>query len=164
MILFLNINQWKKLILLGLFYFIGFFIALIISVHFELNINLEVVKFIIPLLIFVFSLFLIHDLRKRKKGNIYFLLLMILLFSFFNGLGVFTILENDILGNVNSFLPVLLCVFGAVAPVVLILSLMLLMKLIGAKFIKWINYKWPLTFSVISSLIALYFMIGKVFE
>ena len=92
----------------------------------NLKTNLEVVKFVIPLLILVLSLILISDFKTRKKSNDYIVFLIMLLFSFFNGLGVFTILDNDILGNVSVFLPVLLCTIGAVISVILILFLIFL--------------------------------------
>ena len=112
----------------------------------------------------ILSLILISDFKTRKKSNDYIVFLIMLLFSFFNGLGVFTILENDILGNVSVFLPVLLCTIGAVISVILILFLIFLLKLVVLKVKKIANKKWSLAFPILGCLISIYLMIGKLFE
>jgi len=88
----------------------GFFIGILLVFYTDLNVKLDVLKFIIPLLIF--SLAIINILMSGNTFKVTISFFSVVLFGFFNGLGSSTDLEQLVSRHEAILTPILEVVFG----------------------------------------------------
>ena len=148
---------------LAVLFSIGFFIALILSTYFNILSNINVIKFAIPLLIFVLALFHLLNNQSSKKYSLAIVFTTVFLFAFLNGLGVYNNLENEFTRNISKFTPILLTVLGASGAVLGLMIVVFLIKNLLIKIKKISETKWIYGLSLISCCIAMFLLIGKVF-
>ena len=106
-----------------------------------------------------------HLLNRNTKNNTSFfsIILAVLLFSFFNGLGVFKDFENEITRNTSEFLPILLTVFGASISCFGLMIVLFVLKNLLIMIKKISEEKWIYGISFITGCIAIFIVFGKVF-
>ncbi|WP_159949349.1 HupE/UreJ family protein [Polaribacter septentrionalilitoris] len=162
-IFFIKSNQLKRIFSLGLFFSIGFFIALFLSAYFSLKANLGVVKFVIPLLIFSLSFLSIQKEKLVKKFFQTFTMGLILLFGFFNGLGVFTNFINEVSIHTSLLLPIFLTLIGALVSVLSLAFVFFGIKILLNNIKNIPKFNWSYGLSVVGFCVSLFMMISKIF-
>ena len=145
-------NQLKKIFSLGILFSIGFFSALIFATYCSLKANLEVVKFVIPLLTFLISFFYIMRAKSRKKFFQTFVMIMILLFGFFNGLGVFIDFIDIVPFDTSQLFPIILVSIGALISVLSLVFVFFFIRILLNKIKKISELNLSYAFSFIARL------------
>lgn len=148
---------------LAVLFFTGFFIALILSTYFNVLGNIDVIKFIIPLLIFLLTLFHLLNNKSSKKYSLVIVFMAVFLFAFLNGLGVYNDLENEFTSNISKFIPMLLTLLAASSAVLGLMIIVFLIKNLLIKIKKIPEPKLIYGLSIASCCIAMFLLIGKVF-
>lgn len=139
----------------------GFFIGILLVFYTDLNVKLDVLKFIIPLLIFSLAIINILMSGNTFKGTISFF--SVVLFGFFNGLGSSTDLEQLVSRHEAILTPILEVVFGFGAAVSVLVLVLMLLNLFLQKIIPVAKVKWILGTSILVFCIAIPMLIKQIF-
>jgi hypothetical protein len=121
-----SFKAWRKICWLLISFVVSYFIALILSISFDVKTNLEIIKFLIPLSLFAISILKILNLKSQviKKDKVGFL--GSILFGFFNGLGFSNGFKFKISSNENELLPILEALFGVSVAVLLMATILVI--------------------------------------
>lgn len=121
-----SFRAWRKICWLLISFVVSYFIALILSISFDVKTNLEIIKFLIPLSLFAISILEILNLKSQviKKDKVGFL--GSILFGFFNGLGFSNGFKFKISSNENELLPILEALFGVSVAVLLMATILVI--------------------------------------
>ena len=155
-----SFKDWRKICWLLISFVVSYFIALILSISFEIKTNVEIIKFLIPLILFVISILKIINLKSQviKKDKVSFL--GSILFGFFNGLGF----SNDfkfkfkISSNENELLPILEALFGVSVAVLLMATILVIIFSLLHKIAKIKDRNLVLIFSGSTVILSLLIM------
>jgi len=156
-----SFKDWRKICWLLISFVVSYFIALILSISFDVKTNLEIIKFLIPLSLFAISILKILNLKSQviKKDNVSFL--GSILFGFFNGLGFSNGFKFKISSNENELLPILEALFGVSVAVIIMALILLIIFSLMQKIAKIKDRNLVLIFSGITVIISLLMMIKQ---
>tara|TARA_R110001606_G_scaffold354297_1_gene504980 strand:+ start:1801 stop:2313 length:513 start_codon:yes stop_codon:yes gene_type:complete len=160
----LTFKKWKKIFLLIGFLSISYFVGITLIFYGNLNFKLDVIKFIIPVIIFSLAitniLYSVNTFKFRDSINYIF----VILFGFFNGLGTSTDLSLLFSRNEIEILQILEVVFGFGTAISIIVFLMLIVNLLFQKIVPLIKVKWVVGYSIIVIFISLPMIFKQLFH
>lgn len=156
-------RQWKKVIWLVTLFTIGHSITLALSAYNIININADLVEFLIPLTIFITGFMNIITAKKASKGKENQNLFLALFFGLVHGLGFSNYFKMMVGKTEDKLFPLLEFALGVeVAQIIIVLFILL----IGALFQGIFNVSrrdWILVASAVVTGFAAQMMINRVF-
>jgi hypothetical protein len=159
----LTFKKWKKILLLIGFLCASYFAGITLIFYGNLNFKLDIIKFIIPVILFSFAiiniLFSINSLKFRESVSFFF----VILFGFFNGLGSSTDLKLLFSNNNVELIPILEVILGFGASVSIMIFLMLSVNLLLQKIVPLSKVKWIVGYSIIVIFISLPMIFKQLF-
>ena len=156
-------KQWKKVFWLITLFTIGHSITLALSSYGIININTNLIEFLIPLTIFITGLMNVLTAKKASVGKENQNLFFALLFGLVHGLGFSNYFKMMIGRNENKLMPLLEFALGVeIAQLIIVLGILLLGMIILTIF--GTNRRdWILVISSIVIGFALQMMLNRVF-
>ena len=156
-------KQWKKVFWLITLFTIGHSITLALSSYGIININANLIEFLIPLTIFITGLMNVLTAKKASVGKENQNLFFALLFGLVHGLGFSNYFKMMIGRNENKLMPLLEFALGVeIAQLIIVLGILLLGMIILTVF--GTNRRdWILVISSIVIGFALQMMLNRVF-
>ncbi|WP_117880011.1 HupE/UreJ family protein [Aureibaculum luteum] len=144
-----NFTNWKKVLWLITLFTIGHTITLTLASYNIININIEIVEFLIPVTIFITALVNIVTLKKSKQKSSNINLIFAFFFGLIHGLGFsnyFRMLMDD---TESKILPLLEFAIGIeIAQVIIVLGILIL-GYIAQNFFRVSKRDWVLVLSSI---------------
>nr|WP_255513275.1 HupE/UreJ family protein [Lutibacter sp. Hel_I_33_5] len=144
-----SFKKWRKVCLLVVLITGSYLIAMALIVFSGINVKLDIIKFVIPLLIFSLAIINGFSFKEHLKSKEYMAFAFAVLFGFFNGLGSSENFNLLIGRNESEFIPLIEVAFGVISSISIIILLLLLVNTLLQKFIKISKVNWILGFSII---------------
>lgn len=164
MLVTLTFKKSLKISLLIGFLSASYFAGITTIFYGNLNFKLDVIKFIIPVIIFSLAviniLFSLNTSGYKEIGNLFF----VILFGFFNGLGTSTDLKLSFTSNEIEIFQILQVVMGYGAALSILVFLMLSVNLLFQKIVPISKVKWLIGYSIIVILISLPMILKQLFH
>lgn len=156
-------KQWKKVLWLITLFTIGHSITLALSAYGILNVNANLVEFLIPLTIFITGLMNVLTAKKASVGKENQNLFFALFFGLIHGLGFSNYFKMMIGKSNDKLVPLLEFALGVeAAQIIIVLAILLIGGLVQSIF--GVNRRdWILVASSIVIGFALQMMIDRVF-
>jgi len=156
-------KQWKKVLWLITLFTIGHSITLALSAYGILNVNANLVEFLIPLTIFITGLMNVITAKKASVGKENQNLFFALFFGLIHGLGFSNYFKMMIGKSNDKLVPLLEFALGVeAAQIIIVLAILLIGGLVQSIF--GVNRRdWILVASSIVIGFALQMMIDRVF-
>jgi hypothetical protein len=142
---------------------ISYFIGLVLVIYADLDVRLDLLKFIIPMIILSFSVtkVLIYEYSFSSKEKISFL--FICLFGFFNGLGSSINIDQLYSRLEIGLISILEVVIGFGASVSILFLLIIGVNLLLRKIVPLTKIKWVIGISVVVFCVSLPLLLKQVF-
>ena len=148
-----NFKDWKIVIKLLVLFIISYFIALSVSFLFSFNLKQTFIKYTIPVILLIIAITIVLNYRLEKKNKTGYILA--LLFGFFNGLGFYFTLKNQMIWLESAIFPVLESLVGIFIAVLLIALLILAILFLLQKILYRFKFNWILVIPIIVAILAL---------
>lgn len=160
----LSFKEWKKI-----FWFIGllatsYFIGITSVFYAGLNVKLDVLKIIIPLIIFSLATMNVFLYSNNFKGKENISLLFVILFGFFNGIGSSINIDLLISRHEVVLIPIVEAVIGFGAAVSILVLLLMTINLLLQKIGKLEKVKWIIGCTIIVFCISLQLVLKQIFQ
>ena len=142
---------------------VSFFLALITGVYGDLNLKMEVFRFLIPLIVFSFALFAALTYKDTfvKKEKVIFL--AVILFGLFNGIGFSSGFNFELVSYENNFTPIVGATLGVGTAVFLIILSIVALVLVLKRIVSLSNKNWLLGASLLVASCALPIVFVRMF-
>tara|TARA_B110000090_G_scaffold23994_1_gene23686 strand:- start:2778 stop:3230 length:453 start_codon:yes stop_codon:yes gene_type:complete len=142
---------------------VSFFLALITGVYGDLNLKMEVFRFLIPLIVFSFALFAALTYKDTfvKKEKVIFL--AVILFGLFNGIGFSSGFNFELVSSENNFTPIVGATLGVGTAVFLIILSIVALVLVLKRIVSLSNKNWLLGASLLVASCALPIVFVRMF-
>jgi hypothetical protein len=141
----------------------SYFIGLFLVIYVNLNVRLELLNFIIPMIILVFALTkgLTYEYSFNSKEKISFL--FVCLFGFFNGLGSSTNIDQLFSRLEIGLISILEVVIGMGASVSILFLLIIGVSLLLQKIVPLTKVKWVVGVSIVVFFVSLPVLLKQIF-
>jgi hypothetical protein len=159
----LGFKKWKKILFLVVFFSVSYIIAIALVYYVDLNFKINIIKFIIPLIIFSLAVANILMFGNYFKRNEIVSALSVILFGFFNGLGSSSDIKLIISKNQIEILPILEVVLGYGTSILILAFGVLMVNLIFKKITPFTKLNLIFGYSIIVLLITFPLILKEIF-
>ncbi|WP_299222916.1 HupE/UreJ family protein [uncultured Psychroserpens sp.] len=143
-------NDWKRLLILITLFTIGHTVALILTINNIVNVNIKLVSFLIPLIIFMIAFFNIFTAgRKTYNNKINIWNLITLLFGFIHGFGFVNEFNSMVSSTENEIISAIEISIGIELGQLVIAFIVLFISFICQTLFRFSKRDWVMVISAI---------------